>query len=180
MESLRAPTLAEFLVWENAQDGKHEYADGEVIAFAGGTNRHNLIAANVISGLRTTLRAGCRATGSDTKIIGSSWSRYPDVVVTCDERDTLDLAHVAHPTLIAEVLSEGTHGIDREDKLDEYRSLSSLREYLLVDSRRRWIQIVRRSGDEWVVSLPIREEAVHCPSLDITLSLDEIYAGTGL
>jgi len=114
------------------------------------------------------------------KIIGSSWSRYPDVVVTCDERDTLDLAHVAHPTLIAEVLSEGTHGIDREDKLDEYRSLSSLREYLLVDSRRRWIQIVRRSGDQWVISLPIREEAVHCASLDIMLSLDEIYGDTGL
>jgi len=76
MESLRAPTLAEFLVWENGQDGKHEFTDGEVIAFAGGTNRHNLIAANVISGLRTTLRAGCRATGSDTKImplLNSGW-----------------------------------------------------------------------------------------------------------
>jgi len=36
--------------------------------------------------------------------------------------------------------------------LDEYRALATLEEYVLVDSRRRWVATYVRTGDEWIAS----------------------------
>jgi len=173
-------SVQDFLLWEDAQSEKHEFVDGEIRSFAGGTNRHNLIAAGLVSMLRTLLRGRCRVTGSDTRVVTASRSRYPDVVVTCDERDRLAAASVSHPILLIEVLSEGTHAIDREEKFDEYRLLPSLGEYVVVDSRRRWAQTLSRAGDVWVVSLPIERGSLDLASVGAQLAYDEIYADTEL
>ena len=68
--------------------------------------------------------------------VGDERISYPDLLVLCDglPGDTL----VVHePSVIVEVTSPSTFRADRGDKLDEYRRLTSLKTYLIVDQRRR-------------------------------------------
>jgi Uma2 family endonuclease len=172
-------SVQEFVVWEETQDEKYEFADGEISLFPGGTMRHMTIALNVALALRERgLRPG--SVFNEAKIVTARSSRYPDVVVTFDERDRPENTFARYPVLLVEVMSPSTESIDRGAKLDEYRSIETLQEYALIDSRKRWAQIVRRSGDEWIVSLPIVAGELELQSVGIRVRFDELYAGTEL
>ena len=55
-------TPQEYLEWEEHQDIKYEYINGEVFAMTGGTIPHTTIALNLASALKSHLRGGsCRA-----------------------------------------------------------------------------------------------------------------------
>jgi len=102
---------------------------------------------------------------------------YPDVLVSCDQRDQAASLFVSHPTLIAEVLSESTAAHDRGDKFAAYRTLPSLQEYALVDVRARRVETFRRASDgDWL----FREcgpDSLDCPfpSLEISVPFEEIF-----
>lgn len=133
--------------------------------------------------LHAGLRGGpCRVFASDIPIVTKLSGRYADVVVTCDERDTRDLGETAlhYPKLIVEVLSESSAAVDRGDKLDDYRTLESLHEYVLIDSRQRWVATYRHVDDMWQASLPVATGALHLHSDGITLALDDLYRNLGL
>jgi len=62
-------TLAEFIVWEARQDAKHEFADGRVYAFAGGTKRHAALAIEIVGLLHAHLSGSpCQVYGSDVLV----------------------------------------------------------------------------------------------------------------
>jgi Uma2 family endonuclease len=136
----------EYLEWEARQELKHEYIDGEVYAMTGGTIPHNAIAINLIAALRPHVRdSGCRVLGSDAKvrITEKGPFLYSDVLVTCDERDKQAIQAIEFPTLIIEVLSPETEAYDRGHKFSQYRRLSSLQEYVLINSDRIGADIFR-------------------------------------
>jgi Uma2 family endonuclease len=170
-------TLADFVAWELRQENKHEFVEGRIYGFAGGTIEHAAIASAVLTALRSHLRGGpCRAYGSDVMIATEQSSRYADVVVTCDARDHAPkTVTLRYPKLIVEVLSESTAAVDRGEKLDEYRSIGTLEEYVLIDSRKRWAESYRRVNDGWIASLPRAAGKLRLVSVDLTLDLDELY-----
>lgn len=126
----------EYLAWEPLQSHKYEYVNGDVYAMTGGTLAHNAIAVNLVSLLRNHLRgSGCHLFMSDVKVevdVNRAYF-YPDVLVTCDQRDRSAKNLVKYPCLIIEVLSPSTEGYDRGEKFKHYRSLSSLQEYILIN-----------------------------------------------
>lgn len=173
-------TVDEFVVWENLQERKYEFADGLISPFPGGTLRHEMIIANLIAMLHVALGAG-RVLGSGVKTVTESSSRYPDVIVLAADRYEDPAATVLRtPAVLFEVLSPSTQSIDRGSKLDEYRSLPSLDAYVLIDSRKRWVQVVRRAGTEWIVSLPFDVGEIPLPSVGVALSIEAVYAGCGI
>jgi Uncharacterized protein conserved in cyanobacteria len=149
----RGFTPDEYLAWEREQPIRHEYIDGEVYAMTGGTLPHNDISVNLTSMLRTTLRGtGCKVRMSDAKVRISAKGPYfyPDVVVTCDERDRRATELLQYPKLIVEVLSPSTAGFDRGDKFKFYRRIPTLEEYVLIDSEKIGIDCYRKtSGGKW-------------------------------
>jgi len=149
----RGFTPDEYLAWEREQPIRHEYIDGEVYAMTGGTLPHNDIAVNLTTILRTTLRGtGCKVRMSDAKVRVSAQGPYfyPDVVVTCDERDRRAVEAIQYPKLIVEVLSPSTAGFDRGDKFKFYRRIPTLEEYVLIDSEKIGIDCYRKSsGGKW-------------------------------
>ncbi len=128
MDSAAAPRLEpdEYLKKERLASFRSEYHSGRLVALAGASWRHNLIASNLAGAFNTRFSSGaCRAVTSDQRV----WSPrshtflYPDVVVVCGEpvfhdkeRDTL-----INPTLVVEVLSPTTEAYDRGVKLAAYR-----------------------------------------------------------
>jgi len=81
---------------------------------------------------------------------------YPDVVITCGAPKLLD-GHrdtLLNPNLIVEVLSHSTEAYDRGRKFDHYRSLESLREYLMISSERISVDLFTRQPDgKWLLTL---------------------------
>ena len=168
----------EYLLGELTSEIRHEYVDGEVYAMAGAGEAHNLIALNVASKLRDFARGGpCRVFISDMKLHVQTWKAYyyPDILVTCDPTDSH--SHFKErPSLVVEVLSPSTESTDRREKMLAYRTLSSLKEYVLVATEKRLVEIYRRDGnDEWQLAAVSQDQSLLLESVGVSLTLDEIY-----
>ncbi|MFU2489955.1 Uma2 family endonuclease [Thauera sp. WH-1] len=129
---------SEYLALEARSPVRYEYVAGEIFAMTGASVRHNIIAGNLYTALRTHLRGTpCRALMEGVKLYLKKERSYfyPDVMVTCESR-LLELDAetqlVDSRALIIEVLSPSTEGIDRREKLRAYRTLPSLKEYAMV------------------------------------------------
>ena len=175
----------DYLEWEEKQPEKYSYVKGNVYAMAGGTVAHSEAASNLIAVLKNHLRGtGCRTLGSDAKIRLDDVDvfHYADVSVTCDERDRTAIKFLSHPCLIVEVLSPSTEAYDRGKKFEEYRSLDSLREYVLISPTRMYVECYRLNDfGRWELyqydALPGDSELpeVHLSSVDCSFSIDELY-----
>ena len=171
-------TVAEYLAGEPEAHMRHEYVNGQVYAMAGGTQRHNIISLNIASSLKGQLRGRpCTAFMSDMKVqvttLASESYYYPDVVVTCDPRDT-NPQFLAYPSTIIEVLSDSTARIDRQEKFLAYTSLSTVQEYILVAQDQRLVTVCRRDTG-WAPQLLTDAEAEITLSCGATLRVAEIY-----
>jgi Uma2 family endonuclease len=148
----------EFLDQEAASETKHIYYAGAVIAMAGGSYEHGVLAGNLIGMLFAALRGReCRVVGSDVLFQTGSKEMftYPDVMVICGPVSKLAGRPqvVTNPVFVAEVLSPSTEGIDRGAKSREYRASDSLRQYALISQDEPWVEIhTRDEGGFWRIT----------------------------
>lgn len=181
----------DYLEGERANPIRHEYVAGEVFAMAGSSKAHNIISLNIATLLRSTLRgSGCQTFMTDMRVRISAQSSYyyPDIVVTCAPGDLADDApkdRVEWPGLIVEVLSTTTEAIDRREKMLAYRHIETLREYVLVDQERRWVEVYRRTDSGWVADLYSPEDTVTLNpatpgAAGLSFGMDEVYEGSGV
>jgi len=174
-------TVQDYLTWEPQQELRYEFVDGDIFAMTGGTLPHNDIAINLLTALRPRIRTqGCRINIADAKVnVTPSIYRYPDLIVSCDKRDQTALYAIQYPKLIVEVLSPGTEAIDRGDKFKEYRTLSSLEEYVLISSAE--VEIYRRGeGRLWLYTAYQGEDTICLESVDFELPIALLYEGVFL
>lgn len=174
-------SVDEYLAFEDASPVRHEYVDGELFAFAGGSWNHHEIASNVHAVLRLAARAlGCRAALADMRLAVQAERiyYYPDVMVTCEPLSGREQA-ATQPVVVVEVLSDSTQRTDREAKLMVYRNIESLRHYLIVHQHERHVDWHYRTADDgWQRAHLLNDGVVEIEQLDVTLTLAEIYAGT--
>ena len=171
-------TADDYLAGEIHSPIRHEYVAGEVFAMAGATEEHATIALNFAALLRNQVRGGpCRVYIADMKLRVEAADAffYPDVFVTCDPRDTTEPLAKRHPSLICEVLSESTEAYDRGGKFAAYRTLDSLSEYLLIDSRRRSVEVFRRQPGGWLLAPVAPDGALELKCLDFRCAVDALY-----
>jgi Uma2 family endonuclease len=172
----------EYLHRERSGDAKHEYLAGDVFAMAGGSEEHNLIVGNTLASLHAQLRRRpCRVYPSDmrVKVEQTGLYTYPDITVVCgqpqfedEHRDTL-----MNPTVIIEVLSPSTERYDRGKKFQNYRTIASLQEYLLISQDAcRLEHYARQPDNQWLLSEASSLEAVmSLPSVACLLALKDVY-----
>jgi Uma2 family endonuclease len=171
-------SVEEYLHFEQQGEIRHEYVDGQIYAMAGTTKQHNAISLNIAALLRAKVRGTpCRAYIADVKvrIEFSNAFYYPDVMVGCDPSDNHEL-YLAHPCLIIEVLSPSTENIDRREKLFAYRTLPSLREYVLIGAEEKKVEAFRReTGGEWSLTTLTMGDTLQLECIAAAISLDDIY-----
>ena len=172
-------TPEEYFDWEEQQLERHEYIDGEVYAMSGGTQNHSDIALNFGSLLKNHMRgSGCKTFNSDLriKIFESNKYVYPDLSVTCDNRDKSTPQYITHPCLIVEVLSPSTEAYDRGDKFRMYRRNPSLRDYVLVHTDKIAIDLYRKDeAGNWNIINYEAGEAIELRSINLTYSIEQVY-----
>jgi Uma2 family endonuclease len=177
-------TFDEYLLRERQAETRSEYVNGEIVAMAAPSPEHELIVANLVGALNLLHRdRGCFVFGSNMRLYIplNNRGRYPDVSVACGQmefypgepRDTL-----LNPILLIEVLAKSTEALDRGVKSDEYRSIATLREYLLVAQDRKQVEhYVRQSDNHWLLTIYTEpQQVIQFPSLNCQLTLAEIYA----
>lgn len=173
----------DYLAWEPEQPERNEYVDGEVFAMSGASDAHGTVAGNLFAGLHGHLRGRpCKPFISDMKVHVEAENSffYPDILVTCDPRDrTPEASHVKHhPLLVVEVLSPSTEAYDRGNKFAAYRMLDSLREYVLVSTEQRRIEVFRRDDTgHWVLYPFAPDEELHLASIDFRCPVAEVFEG---
>jgi Uma2 family endonuclease len=172
-------TPTEYLAWEEQQEFRHEYVDGEVYAMSGGTVNHGEIAANVINILSNHLRgSGCRVLTSDVKVqtVEPNSYLYPDVSVTCDDRDRRATKFISYPCLIVEVLSPTTEAYDRGDKFALYRRSTTLQDYVLVSTNAMRVDLYQRNErGRWEILSYDAGDVIELPSVNLSVPVAQIY-----
>ena len=161
-------TAAEYLRREETADTKHEWYDGEVREMAGASLEHDTLAGEVFFQLKLATRGKpFQVLTSDIKVrIPDGPYVYTDGVVAASPPDMEPPVRpggprtvLLNPVAIVEVLSESTEETDRGEKLDGYRRIPSLTDYLMfsqheprVDHRHRpaagrWELTIVRGAD---------------------------------
>ena len=174
-------TEEQYLAIERAAEFKSEFLDGVMYAMSGGSLRHSDLASNVLAELRAMLRSSeCKAFNSDLRVrVSARMYAYPDVSVVCgkplladDQQDVL-----LNPVIIVEVLSPSTEQYDRGMKFQLYRTIESLREYILVDQDKVLIeQYIRQDASTWILrDHHTLQDELKMDSIGVSLPLRLIY-----
>jgi Uma2 family endonuclease len=172
-------SLDEFLTWEPKQPLRYEFADGHVFAMAGASRAHGTISTNLVALLRPALRGKrCGLYSADMKVAVPDVPviRYPDIVVTCDPRDLEDVLITRFPVLLVEIVSASTETLDRGAKFAEYRTIPSVQEYVLVDSRTVRVESFRRRDEtRWFFEEYGPGDEVVFDSIDVRVPIESLY-----
>lgn len=178
------PTLseAEYLVNERASTIKHEYYRGRIYAMTGAKEPHNLIAGNTLATFHSQLRRKpCRVYPSDMriKVLRTGLNTYPDVTIVCGPPHFTDAVHdtLTNPTVIIEILSASTERYDRGLKFENYRTIETLRDYVLIAQDHYHIEhYIRQANGQWLLTEANQlDEAIDLQSIECTLGLEDVY-----
>ena len=173
----------EYLEFERAAFKKHEYFDGEIFDMAGTSEEHANICSNINASLHFQLKKHpCKSYQSDLRVYipATGLYTYPDVIVVCGKPQLLDDAYLdtlLNPIVIVEVLSPSTADYDKGAKFENYRTIESLKEYVLVwQDKKRVARYTKQDDESWVLRDFIGEEAeIELISIECNLTIDDIY-----
>jgi Uma2 family endonuclease len=181
-------SVREYLELLQKSDVRYEYWDGEVVAMAGSSARHNRIAFNINGMLWPQLKDGdCTAAGSDQLVREEASANYmfPDVVIHCKggrmERQGIDT--LLDPLAVFEILSPTTAKMDRSKKFDSYTRMQSLRHLVLLHQDMQMVEhhYRERPDEAWKVEhLSKAEDAVVIREAGAQLKVGDLYGGVEL
>ena len=180
-------TYADYVGLELSSTTKHEFLDGEIYAMAGGSEEHSALAAEVLRLLGNAVGdRPCRVHTSDLRIYveAGGLATFPDGSVICgplEQHGPSPRATALNPTLLLEVTSDSSEEYDTGTKLEQYKTIPSLHDYVIVSHRERRITVHGRTpGGAWTTRQAIVSGQVHVDSLGAQLVVDEVYRGSSI
>jgi Uma2 family endonuclease len=174
-------TEEEYLALEREAEFKSEYYAGEIFAMSGARAAHIQIAINISGELYIKFKKRpCKVFNSDmrVRVRPSGLYTYPDISAVCGNIEFLDETKdtLVNPNLIIEILSDSTEKYDRGQKFELYRQLPTLQEYILISTRHRKVEIYKRKPNQkWELTESVDGEPIIFESIDVQLTLDDIY-----
>ncbi|MDF0554345.1 Uma2 family endonuclease [Kamptonema sp. UHCC 0994] len=173
-------SVEDYFALEKTAECRHEYIDGEIFAMSGTSDFHNFITQNILIALRQRLRGSpCKVFMENVRLQVDEGVRYtyPDVMVTCDDRDLTDRYTKRYPVLIVEVLSDSTEADDRGKKASKYRRISTLQQYVLVSQSECSVELFSRTQtSNWMLTeLSTPDSILNLSCLNLEIPLTEIY-----
>jgi Uma2 family endonuclease len=180
----RLYTLTEYLQREKNSTELHEYYNGIITKLPMARGPHNDITVNISAALKYTLKQTGKTyfvrNGQQLVYLPKlNFGLYPDVLVVSETPQYFDKNEVLliNPLLIVEVLSKSTKKYDRTEKFDEYRTLDSFKEYVLIDQKRCHIEVrYRETPDTWrYTEVTDMQGSIFLKSLNCSILVADIY-----
>jgi Uma2 family endonuclease len=173
---------ADYVALERTSPTKHEFLNGEIYAMAGGSEEHSALAAEVLRVLGNAVGdRPCRVHTSDLRIYveAPGLATFPDGSVVCgalEQHLPSPEATALNPMILVEVTSDSSEEYDTTDKLEYYRTIPSLRDYIVISHRERRITVhCRAENGEWTSSVAIAGGRITVKALNAELFVDQIY-----
>ncbi len=187
IKTLKEPprfTLGAYLQREENSRELHEYYNGIIIKLPMAKGPHNIIVANMTAELIIAFRANDK----DYTVMGSqqlvylpdlNFSLYPDVLTVAETPQYWDKNEVllTNPLLIIEVLSRSTKKYDQNGKFDEYKTLPSFKEYVLISPDKCRVETrFREAPNLWRDTVYTNmSDSIELKSVGCTLDMSLIY-----
>ena len=182
-------TVEEFLANEEKAEFRSEYYAGETFAMAGGSENHSLIKAQVVRIIGNHLDGGpCRIYDSDMmlRVVATGLFTYPDASAVCGPSQVEGGPNhdrvLLNPSLVVEVLSPSTEAYDRGRKFEHYRTIPSLKQYVLLASERVHADVFTRGADDlWILSSASNpDDVIRLTAIDGAIRVGDLYKTTDL
>lgn len=186
-ENLFAPierkhTVDDYLKLERRNTGNHDFIDGRIIAKANSSRTHSLIVTNATIAVGSRLRGqNCEVYAGNMRVqLSSSRFCYPSVVVVNGkpvfsnaESDTL-----LNPTVVVEIFSPTSHSSEKNEKLESYLAMDSVKECLLVKENEMRIEhYAKQTVRQWVYKIyNTRDDVISLDSVNCKTSVAEVYS----
>lgn len=187
VRSLHRYTYADYVGLELQSPTKHEFLDGEIYAMAGGSEEHSALAAEILRVLGNAVGdRACRVHTSDLRIYVATagLATFPDGAVICgplQQHEPSPQATAMNPAVLLEVTSDSSEEYDTTEKLEYYRTIPSLRDYIVVSHRERRVIVHSRDvAGQWSASVATTGERVCVHSLGVDIVVDEIYRASSV
>jgi Uma2 family endonuclease len=180
----RRYTLMEYLKKLDNSEELYEYYDGIITKLPMARIPHNQISTN----FSTALNIAIEANGKNFRVLSGQQAVYlpalnvsifPDVLVVTEKPLHWDTNEVLliNPILIVEVLSKGTSKYDRTEKFTKYKTLETLREYVLVDQKACYVESrFREEPNLWRDTIVTDiASSIYLKSIDGSIDITKIY-----
>jgi Uma2 family endonuclease len=174
----------EYMERETQSNEKHEYYRGEIFAMSGASFRHNDIFSNLFGDIAHQLKGkNCKPFGSDLRIHipKNTLYTYPDISIICGDPEFSDATFdtATNPAVIIELLSKSTRNYDKGEKFTLYRDIDSLKEYILVDTEKVYVEKhIRNANNSWqLTDYRSLEASFTIDTVQLTVLLKDIYNG---
>ena len=181
-QTLHPMSESDYLTFERASTLKHEYYRGQIYAMTGAKEAHNVIAGNTIATLHGQVRyKPCRIYPSDmrVKVLETGLNTYPDITIICGQPHFTDQTRdtVTNPIVIIEILSPSTERYDRGLKFQNYRTVSTLMDYILIAQNQAHVEhYARQETGRWELQeARSKDTSLTITSVEFILRLEDIY-----
>ena len=185
-EQRRLITPEAYLIMERTALEKSEYYQGEIVPMAGASKQHNRIKENISGEIYMALRdTNCQSFSSDMRVHlpETGLFAYPDIVIVCGEPQLMsdEFDNLLNPTVLIEVLSDGTEDYDRGRKFQRYRKIPAFQEYILVNSQVVDVEVWRKNDlGMWTLaeqaSTPADSFIIN--TIKLSISIQKVYDRT--
>jgi Uma2 family endonuclease len=180
----RTYTLAEYLRKEAKSVDKHEFINGNIIKMPYARGPHNIISANISAAMIIAfdqLEKNYIVFSSDQKIYFPSLDvgSYADALAVTERPIYWDNEQLLliNPIIVVEVLSKSTQKYDRNGKFDKYKTLESIRDYVLIRQNECYAEVWHQEKPGLWRETIIKdiEHLLPLKSVGIELSMKRIY-----
>ena len=175
-------TEEQYLAIERAAEFKSEFLDGEIFAMSGVSLQHTRLEVNLLAELSNRLRGTrCEVLASNmrVRVSQSGMYAYPDISIVCGKPVLADghQENLLNPIVLFEILSPSTEKYDRGLKFQSYRTIESLRDYVLVDQNKIRIEhYTRQVENTWTLrDYQDPGEELKIDSIGVSITLKGIY-----
>jgi Uma2 family endonuclease len=181
---LKTYTLTEYLQREAKSIDKHEFINGNILKMPYAKVPHNIISANVSAEMKIAFRKLATkyiVFSSDQKIYFPSLDEgvYADALAVSERPIYWDEEKLLliNPIIIVEILSKSTQKYDRTSKFDKYKTLESIREYVLIRQDKCYAEVwSREKPGYWKETIVTNlTESIVLPSVRIELLMENVY-----
>ncbi|GLU54079.1 Uma2 family endonuclease [Dyadobacter frigoris] len=170
-------SLEEYFKFCETHEGRFEYVNGEITEMSGESVTANRIAGNIHRYLGSLLEDEPYAFMQNSvklQVSEGNIFRIPDFFIF--KEDGNKEKYATEPLLIVEVISKSTEKTDRITKLNEYRSISSLHYYIIVEQNNCFVEIYTREGERWYVEFYEKmDDIIKLNHFNIELPLSKVY-----
>ena len=182
IQTKRTMAVADYLEWEERQELKHEFIDGEIIEMTGGTWKHGRIMINLTLAIGHQLEnSNCVLVSSEMRVkVSDTRYVYPDLSAVCGQELLEDESELTllNPVFVVEVTSPSSLMYDRVDKLGFYLDVPSIEAYLIVDQDRPRADLYTRADEGWLLRVfASPEDVIPLKALNCDLPLAQVYQG---